>query len=75
MEMAGCVLTFTDPSCIDEPRILERAASGICTKNVMCRVVQHRAQVVKRSLPSLYVTFSSLYTSPVVCEVYERGNR
>jgi hypothetical protein len=74
MEVAGCMLT-TDPSCIDEPHIVERAASSIRTKNAMRRVVQHRAQVVKRSLPSLYVTFGSSYAPPMVCEVYTQDNR
>jgi hypothetical protein len=70
MEVAGCMLTLTDPSCINEPHIVQRAASSIRTKNAMRRVVQHRAQVVKRSVPSLYVTFGSPYAPPVCCEVY-----
>jgi hypothetical protein len=69
------MLTVTDPSCIDEPHIVERAASSIRTKNAMRKVVQHRVQVVKRSLPSLYVTFGSPYAPPMVCEVYTHDNR
>jgi hypothetical protein len=75
MEAAGCVLIITDPCCIDEPHMADRAASGIGTGNAMHRVVQHREKVVKRSLSSLYVTFGSPYAPPVFCEVYGYGDR